>query len=135
MKRLLRFAGVFNISAGICMILFYHEGYRMLGVEKPELTLEIQVIGILVALFGVGYLRTASRPVENRDLLLLGMLSKGISSVFALGYIASGALPWWFAVVVFFADIVYVPPFWIIWRRLCRAARETKKLENAAIRP
>ena len=55
MRLLLRFAGTFNLLAGTSMICLYHEGYKLLGVPKPELVLPVQVMGILVALFGVGY--------------------------------------------------------------------------------
>ncbi|MBN2475944.1 MAG: hypothetical protein JXB62_15135 [Pirellulales bacterium] len=120
MTFVLRFAGVFNLLAGASMICFYHEGYEMLGVPKPELILPVQVMGILVGLFGVGYLLTATDPVPNRNLLLLGTFSKAVASVFALYYVAVEALPWWFALVVLFADIVYVPPFCVILRRLYR---------------
>jgi len=122
MRVVLRFAGTFNLLAGASMIVLYHEGYKMLGVPKPELILPVQIMGILVALFGVGYHWVASRPVRNRDLLMLGLLSKAISSAAALAYVAGGRLPWHFAVVVFFADVIYLPPFWIIWRRLGRFA-------------
>jgi len=122
MRFVLRFAGTFNLLAGASMILFYHEGFKMLGLPKPALVLPVQVMGILVALFGVGYHWVAARPVQNRDLLLLGFLSKAISSAAALAYVAAGALPWHFALTVLFADVIYLPLFWIIWRRLCRLA-------------
>ncbi len=121
MTVLLRFAGVFNLLAGTCMVVFYHEGFHMLGVAKPALALPVQVMGILVGLFGVGYLLVAAHPVENRNILLLGFWSKAISSAAALWYVAPWAahpLPWWFAVVVFFSDIIYLPPFFVILRRL-----------------
>ncbi len=124
MKYLLCFAGGFNLLAGLGMCTLYHEGYKLLGVPKPELILPVQVMGILVALFGVGYLIVAARPVENRNILTLGFLSKAISSAVALAYVAGGWLPWWFALAVFFADVIYLPPFCVIMRRLYRAARE-----------
>jgi hypothetical protein len=127
MTLLLRFAGCFNLLAGVSMVCFIHEGYELLGVDKPELKLPVQVMGILVALFGVGYHLVASRPMENRNLLVLGFWSKALSSILALCYVAgvfSPRLPWWFAVVVFFADVIYLPPFWLIMRRLGRAARQ-----------
>jgi hypothetical protein len=124
MRFVLRFAGCFNLLAGASMIFFYHEGYKLLGVEKPELILPVQVTGILVALFGVGYHLVASRPIENRNLLMLGFWGKALSSVTALWYVACGPLPWWFAVVVFVSDVVYLPPFYVIMRRLSRLARE-----------
>ena len=124
MKYLLYFAGGFNLLAGLGMCTLYHEGYKLLGVPKPDLVLPVQVMGILVALFGVGYLMVAANPVENRNLLTLGFLSKAISSAVALAYVAGGRLPGWFAVAVFFADVIYLPPFYVIMRRLYRAARQ-----------
>ena len=124
MKFVLRFAGCFNLLAGAGMICFYHEGYKLLGVPKPDLILPVQVMGILVALFGVGYHLVAAHPVENRNILVLGFWSKAISSVAALWYVADGTLPVWFAAVVFFSDIIYLPPFYVIMRRLSRPARQ-----------
>jgi hypothetical protein len=126
MTVLLRFAGVFNLLAGAGMICLYHEGFQRLGVQKPGLILPVQVMGILVALFGVGYLLVAANPVENRNLLMLGFWSKALSSAVAMWYVcpwAAHPLPWWFAVVVFFADVIYLPPFYVILRRLYRMAR------------
>ena len=83
-------------------------------------------MGILVALFGVGYLLVAANPVENRNILMLGFWSKAFSSAAALWYVSpwvAHPLPWWFAVVVFFADMIYLPPFYVILRRLYRLAR------------
>jgi len=131
MRFVLRFAGTFNLLAGACMICFYHEGYKLLGVEKPELVLPVQVMGILVALFGAGYHMVAANPVENRNILLLGFLSKAISSVAALWYVADGQLVWWFAVVVFFSDVIYLPPFYVIMRRLSRCAKAHRFLDSS----
>ena len=121
-KPLLQFAGMFNILAGLSMICFYHEGYKLLGISKPELIMPVQVMGILVSLFGVGYLIVASNPVENRNILVLGFLSKAISSLLALYYVAVGPLTLSFVPVLFFADIIYLLPFYVIIRKLRNVA-------------
>jgi len=118
MRALLRFAGGFNLAAGVGMICLYHEGYRWLGLTGPELPLPVQVTGVLVGLFGVGYLLVATRPREHYHLLVLGFWSKALSSVLALGHVAAGNLPWRFVPILFLADIVYLPPFWVIMRRI-----------------
>ena len=122
MRRLLIFAGLFNLTAGVGMCVFYHEGYKILGIEKPDLVLPDQVMGVLVALFGVGYLLVAQKPLENRNILMLGFWSKAISSAFALAYLAAGTLPLFFLPVLFFSDIIYLPFFYVIMRRIDRAA-------------
>jgi hypothetical protein len=108
------------------MICLYHEGYKMLGVQKPELILPVQVMGILVGLFGVGYHLTASSPVENRNLLMLGFWSKALSSIAAMYYVLVGHLPWSFVPVLFFSDVIYLPFFYIILARLYRIAAERR---------
>ena len=121
---LLRFAGTFNLLAGFSMMVFYHEGYKMLGVAKPDLVMPLQLVGILVALFGVGYHLVASNPIENRNLLTLGFLSKLFGSLLGIYYVAKGKLPAEFLAMLLFADIIYLPPFWLIMRRLYRIARD-----------
>jgi hypothetical protein len=121
MSAVLRIAGWWNLLAGLAMILFYHEGFKALGATKPSPALSIQVLGVLVALFGWGYHLVASDPVRNRNLLMLGFWSKAAATMLAGAYVAMGRLPWWFAVVVFLADTIYLPPFFAILRRIDNA--------------
>lgn len=118
MHGVLKFAGGYNIVAGLSMVVFYHEGFKSLGLAKPEFNLPIQLVGVLVAIFGVGYLIVDRNPAANRNVLLLGLLSKILGPLLALGYIADGTLPMVMLVVLFFADIVYWVPFWMIYRHL-----------------
>lgn len=122
MNKLLRFAACFNIVAGVGMLIFYSEGFKLLELPKPELDLLVQLIGVLVILFGFGYWFVANRPVENRDLLLLGLLSKACGTILVVYNFIDGKLPWVMLVAVFFADLIYVGPFLMIWRRLTAAA-------------
>jgi len=114
------FAAVYNLIAGFSMMIFYHEGFQQLGLEKTSFNLPIQLVGMCVALFGVGYWIVSRDPVENRNVLLLGMLSKLLGPLLAVRYILRGDLPVWILIVFFFADLIYLLPFWIIYSR-CKA--------------
>lgn len=118
MKSLLYFAGAYNVLAGLGMFCLYHEGFKLLGLTKPELILPIQLVGLFVLLFGVGYVLVARNPLENRNVLLLGFLSKLLGSVFGLAYVARGDLPLVFIPLLLVSDIAYLPPFLMILRRL-----------------
>ena len=109
------FAAVYNVIAGLAMLIFYHEGYRGLGLEKTAFNLPIQLVGMCVVLFGVGYWIVSRNPVENRNVLLLGMLSKLLGPLLAIRYILRGDLPAWILIVFFFADLIYLLPFWLIY--------------------
>ncbi len=124
MRNLLRFAGCYNLLVGINLCIFYHELFKFFGLPKPDLIMYVQLVGILVALFGVGYLMVAHRPLLNRNLLLLGFLSKLFGSFLGTGYVLLGKMPPIFFVVLIFSDIVYLPFFWKIIRRVYRIADE-----------
>jgi hypothetical protein len=123
MRWLLRFVGCYNLLAGLTFLVFYHECFKLIGMPKPQLMLPVQLVGILVGLFGVGYLMVARHPLENRNLLVLGFWSKSLGSLLGVGYVVLGKLPPAFLVILFFADIMYLPPFVVIMRRLSGLAR------------
>ena len=124
MRNLLRFAGCYNLLVGVSLTVFYHEMFKTLGLPKPSLIMYVQLVGILVALFGVGYLLVASNPLQNRNLMLLGFLSKLLGSILGTLNVAWGLMPPVFIVILFFSDIIYLPFFWIIVRRIYRIAGE-----------
>lgn len=132
MYLLLKFAGGYNLLAGASMILFYHEGFKLLGIPKPDIALPIQLVGLLVGLFGIGYLMVERAPIENRNILLLGFLSKLLGPLLAVGYIFKGELPPTMLPVLFLADTVYLLPFWLIYRRASQLAdkRESSELND-----
>ncbi|MEX0675429.1 MAG: hypothetical protein WD063_00040 [Pirellulales bacterium] len=126
MRYLLRFAGCYNLLVGVNLTVFYHEMFKTLGLPKPDLIMYVQLTGILVALFGVGYLLVASNPLENRNLLVLGFLSKLLGSIVGTGYVVLGKMPPVFMVILVFSDIIYLPFFWIIIRRVYRMVQKAE---------
>ena len=134
MHLLLKFAGGYNLIAGLSMILFYHEGFKLMGIPKPEFSLPIQLVGLLVGLFGIGYLMVDRAPVQNRNVLLLGFLSKLLGPMLAIGYVVKGDLPLSMIPVLFFADTIYLIPFWMIYRKASQLGRQSQLAEVLAKR-
>lgn len=132
MKFVLRFVAFFNVGAGLFMLIGYHETYKIIGMNKPDISFPIQLVGILVGLFGVGYYLVARNPVENRNVLLLGFLSKLLGSCLGTWYVLRGQLPLQFVAVYFFADVIYLPPFYLILRRLYALAEQAKGARAAS---
>jgi hypothetical protein len=126
MKFVLRFVAGYNISAGLFMVFASRAAYKLIGMPNPKIHFPIQLVGILVGLFGVGYYLVSRRPLENVNLLLLGFLSKLLGSCLATGYVLAGILPLHFVGVYFVSDVVYLPPFYIILARLRRMERSAR---------
>jgi hypothetical protein len=122
MRWLLRFAGCYNLLVGLNLLLFYHELFKTLHLAKPTPVMFVQLVGLLVGLFGAGYLMVARRPLENRNLLWLGLWSKALGCGLSFYHVARGDLPLLYVPIVIFSDLVYLPPFYLIARRLDRLA-------------
>jgi hypothetical protein len=129
MRLLLRVASIYNLWAGLVMVVFYHEASKILGMPRPTPIMPFQLDGLLVGLFGVGYWLVASRPLENRNVLWLGFWSKLLGTVLCGYHVARGDLPLTFVPLVAISDAVYLPPFFIIARRLDRFAIRANEQE------
>lgn len=116
MRWVLWIAGTYNIASGLGMLVGYHEVYRLLAVPKPASVLPLQMLGVMIALFGVGFFFAASDPLSHRLMILLGLWAKLAGFVLGAAAVVQGDLPGWFVVAVFFADLIYVPPLWVILR-------------------
>ena len=124
MRWVLRIACGYNLSIGVTMLVFYHEANKIVGMPRPEPIFFYQLAGLLIGLFGVGYLLVLCRPVENRDLVWLGFWSKLLGPVLSVYHVARGDLPPFFLPLVVVSDLVYLPPFYLIGKRLGRIARD-----------
>jgi small multidrug resistance pump len=123
MRWLLRFAGCYNLLVGLGLLLLVHESFKLLGLEKPQPVMYVQLVGLLVGLFGVGYLLVAAQPLENRTLLWLGLSSKALGCGLSFYHVARGSLPPVYVPIVVFSDLIYLPFFFVIARRLDRFSK------------
>ena len=111
------------VLAGINMLVFYHEASKVLGMEKPSPIMPFQLAGLVIGLFGVGYWLVQCRPLENRDLLWLGFWSKLLGPLLSIYHVLRGDLPWVFLPLVVVSDLVYLPLFYLIGKRLGRYSK------------
>lgn len=124
MRYLLWLAGVYNVLLGLNMVVRPEGGFESLGLPQPELMLFVQLVGLMVGVFGIGYLMVARWPLANRGVLLLGLIGKALVAVLGLAYVAQGKVPPVYLFVVLFSDVIYLAPFAIILRHLQRVAAE-----------
>lgn len=124
MKFTLYFVAVYNVVGGLSMLADPAGTYRLIGIPRPESDYPLHLCGAIIGLFGVGYYQVARRPLENRGVLALGMASKLLGAAIGVTHVALGRIPPSFLPVVLVSDVIYVPLFWLILRRLDRMATE-----------
>jgi small multidrug resistance pump len=124
MRYVLWVAGAYNVLLGLNMVVLPEGGFEPLGMRQPDLLLFVQLVGLLVAVFGIGYFMVARWPLENRGVLLLGLIGKALVAILGLAYVALGKVPPVYLFVVLFSDVIYLAPFVIILRHLQRVTAE-----------
>ena len=109
-------AGALNISAGALAFLAPRITARLLGIDRPDNPLFMDLAMWLVVVMGIGYCLVGLAPERNRDLMLIGALGKILVLPLALsawgrGDVGSGGIG------VGLIDFVFALLFFDVMRR------------------
>jgi peroxiredoxin len=127
----LKLAGTYNILWGIVVVLFPRLLFANFGMAEPSYLIFWQVIGLFVAVLGIGYLVSARDPIRFWPLVMTGFLIKlfGFSG-FVLA-IFQGTLPaeFWYAAII--NHLIWLPLFGAILLEVYKNwVLETRSLEE-----
>ena len=125
-SRVLIAAGIYNLLWGTFVILRPEALFRWAGVEplpnSPELW---QCMGMVIGVYGVGYLIAAFDPVRHWPIVLVGLLGKVLGPIGFAWTAAGGHLPWRFGAVILTNDLVWWIPFvLVLWNAWMHHRRE-----------
>ena len=116
MSHILIVAGIYNILWGAWVILFPNLSLDIFGVS-PVQPIEIwQCVGMIVGVYGVGYLTAALNPIRHWPVVLVGFLGKVFGPVGFLKALTEGVFPLAFAWNILFNDLIWWIPFFLILR-------------------
>jgi hypothetical protein len=114
MRGVLLCAGVYNLGWGTLVVAFPLEPFRWARMEAPNYPEIWQCLGMVVGVYGVGYLIAARNPLRHWPIVLVGFLGKVLGPLGFLWYAGQGRLPWragWLNVT---NDVVWLWPFAVI---------------------
>lgn len=120
----LRVAGVYNLAWGAVMIIAPVWSLGVLGVRPvgsevwPELW---GCIGMIVGVYGIGYLLAAAAPLRHWPITLVGLLGKVLGPIGFLDAAMRDRLPWSMGWTIITNDLMWWIPFSMI---LLHARRE-----------
>jgi hypothetical protein len=89
----LKFAGIYNILFGIWVIGWPSAWFELSGMEVPRYPFLWQCIGMIVGVYGVGYLAAASAPLRHWPIVLVGFLGKVFGPIGFVWAASQGELP------------------------------------------
>lgn len=117
MAKVLVLAGVYNIVWGMLAVFAPMQMLRWLGVSPlPTYPQFWQCIGMIVGVFGIGYLIAARDPYRHWPLTLVGLLGKILGPIGFVASIDSGSLPVEMGWTILTNDLAWwIPLAMILW--------------------
>ena len=127
MRIALILAGVYNLAWGTLVVFFPETMYAWGGMAtppgRPLVNVEVwQCVGMVVGVYGVGYILAARDPYRNWVIVLVGLLGKVFGPIGVVGAVLGGRLAWTAAVTNACNDLIWWVPFALILRGAYRSA-------------
>lgn len=106
-------AGLYNLAWGIPVILLPDLPFEMLGMpplEDPGRAIW-QCLGMVIGVYGVGYLCASRDPLRHWPIVLVGLLGKIFGPIGFAWSAARGAIDWSFGWTILTNDLLWWWPF------------------------
>lgn len=111
MRRILIAAGIYNVVWGIAVVLFPNLWFELAAMELPRYPQIWQCVGMIVGVYGLGYLIAASDPLRHWPITLVGLLGKIFGPIGFVVALVSGQLPLAFGAIIVTNDLIWWFPF------------------------
>jgi small multidrug resistance pump len=120
-------AGIYNIVWGTWVVLFPSQAFVLAGADLPKYLELWQCIGMIVAVYGLGYLIAATSIVRHWPIVLVGLLGKIFGPIGFIMAISNNVFPLKFGINLIFNDLIWWVPFYLILVK----AFQAEKMEKA----
>jgi small multidrug resistance pump len=104
-------AGIYNLAWGSVAILAPKLSFELVGMELPRYLEFWQCIGMIVGVYGIGYLVAATNPIRHWPITLVGLLGKVFGPIGFAEALWSGKLPLAFGWNIITNDLIWWLPF------------------------
>ncbi len=133
MKPVLRLAGVYNIAWGGLAVFFPKAAFEWAGMPQPNYPELWQCVGMIVGVYGVGFLVAALNPLRHWPIVLVGLLGKILGPVGFLNAALSGRFPWALGWNIVTNDLIWWVPFTLILLAAYRNALDTRRIASPEV--
>lgn len=114
MSTALTLAGLYNLGWFLFTVVAPFAVFDALELPRPNYPEHWQGLGMLVGVFGVGYLLAARNPYRYWPIVFIGLLSKVLSPLGFLAGAMRGEMPWNFGLLLIPNDLIWWAPFYLI---------------------
>jgi small multidrug resistance pump len=119
----LQAAGVYNLVWGAIVIAFPHWLFDACGIPRLNYPEIWQCVGMIVGVYGIGYLSAARDPWRHWPIVLVGLLGKLLGPIGFAKALIDGTFPPAFGLTILTNDLLWWIPFALILRGAYRHAQ------------
>lgn len=114
MVQVLWIAGIYNLMWGAFVVLFPLAPFRWAGMPLPNYPQIWQCVGMIVGVYGVGYIIAAHHPLRHWPIVLVGLLGKILGPFGMAWSLWQNTLPKVAALTCATNDLIWWIPFGLI---------------------
>lgn len=107
-------AGIYNILWGAWVILFPSLSFTLHGMEVPKYLEIWQCVGMIVGVYGLGYIAAASDPIKHWPIVMVGFLGKIFGPIGFVQALYNEVFPISFMINIVFNDLIWWIPFFMM---------------------
>ena len=104
-------AGIYNLLWGSFVIIYPSALFEFAEIPVPRYPQIWQCVGMIVGVYGIGYLIAARDPLRHWPITLVGLLGKVFGPIGFVGAAIDGSLPLAFGATIITNDLIWWIPF------------------------
>jgi len=113
-KRWLWAAAIYNLIWGFVIIAFPHLLFDVTGLPRMQYPEIWQCVGMIVGVYGIGYIIAAGDPRRHWPIVLVGFLGKIFGPIGFIEAMSRGVFPPIFGLTILTNDLIWWIPFFLI---------------------
>lgn len=114
MKHTLLLAGIFNLLWACWLIITPYSFFDFYGLPHPNYPIIWQGIGMVIGVYGLGFIFAASKPYVHWPIVAVGFLGKLLGTFGFLYFYFHALCPYQFGYLIFLNDLLWLIPFGMI---------------------
>jgi len=120
-------AGIYNLFWGTLTIAFPHLLFDLTGTARLNYPEIWQCVGMIVGVYGIGYILAARDSRTHWPIVLVGLLGKIFGPIGFVGALLRGTFPPLFGLTILTNDLIWWIPFAMILRDAAKFHRDTHR--------
>lgn len=110
-------AGIYNLVWGAWVVLFPASLFTFAEIEIPNYLMIWQSVGLVVGVYGVGYIAASKNYVRHWPIVLVGFLGKLGGPVGISYHVFMNGFPKVFFLITLFNDVIWLIPFYLMLQK------------------